>query len=93
MAKRIHAILLNNDGHSSGSIAKLLHSPRSIISEWLRNYESFGYEALLEGQRSGRPKGLDEEQEQQLCDIIDSGPLAYGYLSGVWTSPMIKKNN
>ena len=45
----------------------------------------------LKGKRSGRPKGLDEEQEQQLCDIIDSGPLAYGYLSGVWTSPMIKK--
>ena len=91
VAKRIHAVLLNSNGHSSGGIAKLLHSPRSIISEWLKNYETFGYEALLEGQRSGRPKSLNEKQEQQLCDIIDSGPIAYGYLSGVWTSPMIKK--
>ncbi len=91
VAKRMHAVLLNNEGHSSGSIAKLLHSPRSAVSEWLKNYEFFGYESLLEGQRSGRPKGLTEKQEQQLCDIIDSGPVAYGYLSGVWTSPMIKK--
>jgi transposase len=91
VAKRIHAILLNNSGHSSGSVAKLLHSPRSIISQWLKNYECFGYEALLEGYRSGRPKGLDEKQEEQFCDILDSGPVAYGYLSGVWTSPMIKK--
>lgn len=91
VAKRIHAVLLNNSGHSSGSIARLLHSPRSIISQWLKNYECFGYDALLEGHRSGRPKGLNEKQEQQFCDILDSGPVAYGYLSGVWTSPMIKK--
>jgi transposase len=91
VAKRIHAVLLNNSGHSSGSIATLLHSARTAVSEWLRNYDEFGYDALLEGHRSGRPKGLDEKQEQQLCDILDSGPVAYGYLSGVWTSPMIAK--
>jgi transposase len=91
VAKRIHAVLLNNNGHSSTSIAKLLDGSRSQVSEWLKNYESFGLEALLEGQRSGRPKELSEKQEQQLCDIIDSGPVSYGYLSGVWTSLMIKK--
>jgi transposase len=91
VAKRIHAVLLNNSGHSSGSISNLIHSHKSKVSEWLKNYDEFGYDALLEGHRSGRPKGLNEKQEQQLCDILDSGPIAYGYLSGVWTSPMIKK--
>lgn len=91
VAKRIHAILLNHNGHSSSSISKLLNSPRSRVSEWLKNYEELGYEALLEGYRSGRPNGLDEKQKQILCDIIDSGPIAYGYLAGVWTSPMIKR--
>ena len=91
VAKRIHAVLLNNDGHSSGSIAKLLKAPRSRVSEWLKQYDVYGYEALLEGQRTGRNALLSEEQKAMLCDIIDSGPVAYGYLSGVWTSPMIKK--
>jgi transposase len=26
-----------------------------------------------------------------LYDIIDSGPVAYGFLGGVWTSPMIAR--
>lgn len=91
VAKRIHAVLLNNDNHSSGYISHLLQSPRSSVSEWLKNYEAFGFESLLEGQRSGRPSLLTEEQEKILCDIIDSGPVAYGFLTGVWTSPIIQQ--
>jgi transposase len=26
-----------------------------------------------------------------LGDILDSGPVAYGFLSGVWTSPMVAR--
>jgi transposase len=89
VAKRIHAVLLNNDGYTSSGISKLLKSPRSKVSDWLKKYEEFGFEALLEGYRSGRPSLLNEEQKKTLCDIIDSGPIAYGYLSGIWTSLMI----
>jgi transposase len=32
---------------------------------------------------------LTERQGKQLGDLIDSGPVAYGLESGVWTSPMI----
>ncbi len=91
VAKRIHAILLNNDNHTSGDIANFLKAPRSSVSEWLKNYAVFGFESLLEGQRSGRPSLLTEEQEEILCDIIDSGPVAYGFLTGVWTSPIIQQ--
>lgn len=90
VAKRIHAVLLNHDGYTSIGISELLKSPRSKVSEWLKKYEEFGFEALLEGHRSGRLSLLNEAQEETLCDIIDSGPIAYGYLSGVWTSPMIR---
>ncbi len=89
VAKRLHAVLLNADGHSSGRIAQILKAPRSKASEWLANYESHGEEALLEGQRSGRPARLTPAQRTALGDIIESGPVAYGLDSGVWTSPMI----
>mgnify|MGYP001559432736 CR=1 FL=1 len=91
VAKRIHAVLLNHENHTSGYIAQLLKAPRSRVSEWLKNYDELGFEALLEGQRSGRPSLLTEEQEKTLCDIIDSGPVAYGFLTGVWTSPIIQQ--
>jgi len=89
VARRLHAVLLNAAGHSSGDIADILAAPRSKVSQWLSDYEEFGDEALLEGQRSGRPALLTGAQQTDLGDIIDSGPLAYGFTSGVWNAPMI----
>jgi transposase len=91
VARRIHAVLLNHDGRTSGEIACILKTPRSRVSEWLKNYDEHGYEALLEGYRPGRPPRLTEQEKSDLADIIDSGPIAYGFLSGVWTSPMISR--
>ena len=91
VAKRIHAVLLNHDEYTSGQIALLLDASRSKVSEWLKNFESYGYDALLEGHRSGRTPALSEKQRQELEDIVDSGPVAYGFTSGVWTSPMIRQ--
>jgi len=91
VAKRIHAVLLNHGGRSSGQIAEILAAPLSRVSQWLRDYEEQGYEALLEGHRSGRPSELNSAQKTSLGDILDSGPIAYGFLSGVWTSPMVTR--
>jgi transposase len=91
VAKRIHAVLLNHQRHTSGEIAGMLAAPRSKVSLWLQQYEEYGWEALLEGHRSGRPRELDAQQRQGLGDILDSGPVAYGFMSGVWTSPMIAR--
>lgn len=91
VAKRIHAVLLNNDGGTSGQIASILKTHRSRVSEWLQNYERYGDEGLLEGYRPGRPLALAEDEWLALGDIIDSGPVAYGFVSGVWTSPMVAR--
>jgi transposase len=89
VAKRLRAVVLNSQGHTSSDLARILDAPRSKVSEWLQHYESEGIEGLLEGYRSGRPAELTEEQKQQLGDLLDSGPAAYGLDNGVWTSPMI----
>ena len=89
VAKRLRAVVLNADGHTSGELAKILQAPRSKVSEWLQRYQSHGVDGLLEGYRSGRPSELTEKQRQQLGDILDSGPVAYGLDCGIWTSPMI----
>lgn len=89
VSKRIHAVLLNARGQTSGTIADMLGSPRSSVSEWLRNYEQWGLDGLWEGHRSGRKSALTSPQRIQLGDLIESGPVAYGFVSGVWTSIMI----
>src|SRR5947209_1984912 len=89
VAKRLRAVLLNSAGYTSGELGELLQAPRSKVSEWLQRYQSDGVEGLLEGYRSGRPSELTHKQQQQLGDILDSGPVAYGLDNGIWTSPMI----
>ena len=54
VARRLRAVVLNSQGHSSGELAGILDAPRSKVSAWLLNYESEGVEGLLEGYRSGR---------------------------------------
>ena len=89
VAKRLQAVVLNSEGRTSGELANLLKAPRSRVSEWLARYQAFGLEGLLEGHRSGRPWELTPAQRKQLDDILDSGPVAYGLDTGIWTSPMI----
>lgn len=86
VATRIHAVLLNHDKNTSGEIAKTLKVSLSGVSEWLKIYSGQGVDGLMEGRRCGRPSFLSEVDKILLCDIIDSGPIAYGYVSGLWTS-------
>lgn len=89
VSNRIKAILLNSDGRSSSQIAEVLNVSREITSKWLKTFEEQGVDGLLEGHRSGRPPKLSEVEKIILCDIVDSGPVAYGYSTGVWTSKVI----
>ncbi len=91
VARRIHAVLLSQQEKTSGDIARILSAPRSKVSLWLQQYEEHGWEGLLEGHRSGRPRSLEDKRECQLCEILDSGPVAYGFMSAIWTSPMIAR--
>jgi len=91
VARRILAVRMNSQGHTTGEIAKLLGVHRSSPVLWLQHWNEYGFEGLLEGHRSGRPRLLDDRQRQELEDIVESGPIAYGFPSGVWTSPMITR--
>lgn len=88
---RLHAVVLNMEGKSAPEIANTLKVHRSKVSIWLQRWQQAGMDGLLEGQRSGRPIKLSEYQHQQLADILDSGPIAYGFNSGVWTCPMVAR--
>lgn len=89
VAKRLQAVVLNSEGRTSGELAAILKAPRSKVSEWLSQYQTYGVDGLLEGYRSGRPPLLTAEQRTQLGDILDGGPVAYGLDTGIWTSPML----
>lgn len=91
VATRLHAIVLNMEGKTAPEIADILKVHRSKVSIWLRNWQDNGMDGILEGHRSGRPPVISAAQRQELADILDSGPVAYGFTSGVWTTPMVAR--
>ncbi len=86
---RIQGILLSLDGHSTGDIARQLKIHRSTVPTWIEHWNEQGDEGLWEGHRPGRPRRLDAQQREKLSDILDSGPVAYGLETGIWTSPLV----
>lgn len=88
-ARRLHAVALNMEGKTAPDIAQALKVHRSKVSLWLYHWQQKGMEGLLEGHRCGRPPELSQHPRQELADILDSGPVAYGFTSGVWTCPMV----
>jgi transposase len=91
VAGRLHAVALNMEGKAAPQIADILKVHRTKVSKWLRNWQEFGMDGILEGQRPGRPAAMADDQRRRLTDILDSGPIAYGFSSGVWTSPMVAR--
>lgn len=89
VARRLQAVVLNMEGKAAPQIADVLKVHRVNVSIWLQKWQEDGMEGILEGHRAGRPPNLSERQRQELVDILDSGPVAYGFTSGVWTCPMV----
>jgi len=89
VALRLQAIMLSVQGQTSGQIAHGLQVDRTRVHAWIGAWNEHGDEGLLEGHRSGRPAQLNDAQRERLGDILDSGPVAHGLNTGVWTSPVI----
>lgn len=86
---RIQGILMSLEGYTTGEISNSLKVHRSTVPLWIEHGNRYGPEGLWEGHRSGRPSGLSAQEREKLCDILDSGPVAYGLQTGIWTSPRV----
>ena len=81
--------MLSVQGQTTGQIAQVLQVDRTRVHAWIGAWNEHDALGLLEGHRSGRPAELSAAQREHLADILDSGSVAYGLNTGVWTSPLI----
>lgn len=87
--KRGRAVLGYIEGTRVIEMAAQLGVTRGAINHWLQWYEAAGVDGLLTGKAVGLPRKLTDAQRERLAKMIQDGPLAYGYESGVWTGPMV----
>jgi transposase len=86
---RLEAVMQSLQGKTSGQIAQLLQTDRTRVHAWIVAWNLAGEEGLWEGHRSGRPAELGAPERERLADIVESGPVAYGLNTAVWTSPLL----
>jgi transposase len=87
--RRGKAILGYLEGRRVLDLAAELGITRGSVNRWLQWYEAMGIDGLLTGVAPGAQPRLTDDQRSELTGIVEAGPLAAGYQSGVWTGPMI----
>jgi transposase len=87
--RRCKAVLEYLKGKSVIDIAKGLDAGRSSVYEWLDFYDALGPDGLRTSKPPGAECRLTEKQQEELGKVIEDGPVAAGYSTGVWTGPMI----
>ncbi|MCX7683356.1 MAG: helix-turn-helix domain-containing protein [Anaerolineae bacterium] len=55
VARRIHFVLLSDEGKSPPEIAALFTCSAATVRQWLKRYRCKGLEGLYDEPRSGRP--------------------------------------
>jgi transposase len=54
------------------------------VEYWVRRFEEKGLAGLVEGERSGRPRRLSDEQLAEINSVLRQPPESVGIAGGVW---------
>lgn len=87
--RRGRAVLGYIEGRRVVDLAATLDVTRGSVNRWLQWYEAIGIEGLRTATAPGPTRKLTEAQRSELTALVEAGPLAAGYPSGVWTGPMV----
>jgi len=89
--KITECLLRIHQGHAFGDIADRLHISLRTVYNWLDLFIRRRFAWLCGHHFAGRGRraNLNAEQRQRIYELIETGPLAYGFSCGVWTSSMI----
>jgi transposase len=87
--RRGRAVLGYIEGRRVVDLAAEADVTRGSVNRWLQWYEAVGLSALLTEAAPGPACKLTQDQQDELGALLDAGPQAAEYTSGVWTGPMI----
>jgi len=87
--RRAKAVLGYIRGKSVIAMSEELDVARASINRWLQWFEAEGTDGLRPRKHPGSFPRLTGMQLTLLVAVIEAGPQAAGYDTGVWTDPMI----
>lgn len=87
--RRAKSVLGYIEGTSARELARQVHVDRSAVAKWIAWYNARGLSGLRFRKPPGRPRRLGTAERAELASVVEAGPQAAGYASGVWTGPRI----
>lgn len=81
---RLHGVLLVAQGMTCPEVARLLGDSSRMVEYWVRRFEQDGLAGLVEGDRSGRPRRLNETQLAEIGAALRQPPEKTGFSANLW---------
>lgn len=81
---RLHAVLLVAQGLSCPEVGRLLGDGSRTVEYWVHRFEEDGLAGLVDGERAGRPRRLDEAQLQEVGRALRGSPMEVGLTTAIW---------
>src|SRR5579864_9421771 len=81
---RLHGVLLVAQGMTCPEVGRLLGDAPRSVEYWVHRYQLQGLGGLTEGERSGRPRRLDEKQIEAINRALRNKPSDAGMRVNLW---------
>jgi len=87
--RRAYCVLGYIEGQTVIAMASALDINRTAITKWLAWYSAEGAEGLRTTPPPGRVPRLTETQRAEVARVVEAGPIAAGFSSGMWTGALV----
>lgn len=81
---RLHGVLLVAQGMTCPEVAQLLGDAPRSVEYWVHRYHLQGLGGLTEGERTGRPRRLSENQMDAISRVVRNKPSDAGMRVNLW---------
>jgi transposase len=89
---RLHGLLLVSSGRSCTEVGHLFGESPTTVQRWVWRFEQSGFAGLREGERSGRPRRLDDRTWKRLAADLRKTPRDFGFEASLWDGPLLSEH-
>lgn len=86
---RLHGVLMAIKGYDCYAISRVFGQNPTTIQRWVNNFNKKGFAGLTEGERSGRPKSLTDDQWEKLGRDLRKPPSDFNYNQVSWDGKLM----
>src|SRR4051794_27502457 len=82
---RVQAAAMFSESRPTTQIASELRVSEKSVREWRRRWLAGGTHALASAGPGGSDCKLSAEQQKELAEVLDQGPVVHGWVDARWT--------